>query len=42
MNGQFYSKENLKFLLHEVFPLSELCKRDYFKEHTVESFDMII
>jgi butyryl-CoA dehydrogenase len=39
---QFYSKENLRFLLHEVFPVAELCKRDYFKEHSPESFDMII
>ena len=42
MNGQFYSKENLKFLLHEVFPVAELCQRDYFKEHTPESFDMML
>jgi len=38
----FYSKENLKFLLHEVFHVEELCKRGYFKEHTIENFDMMI
>ncbi|MES2620749.1 MAG: acyl-CoA dehydrogenase [Bacteroidota bacterium] len=42
MAGKFYSKENLKFLLHEVFHVEELCKRDYFKEHTLENFDMIV
>ncbi len=40
--SKFYSKENLKFTLHEVFHVEELCKRDYFKEHTSESFDMMI
>ncbi len=42
MQGKFYSKENLRFLLHEVFPVAELCKRDYFKEHALESFDMML
>lgn len=42
MQGKFYSKENLRFLLHEVFPVAELCKRDYFREHTPESFDMML
>jgi butyryl-CoA dehydrogenase len=39
---KFYSKENLRFLLNEVLHVEELCKIDYFKEHTPESFDMII
>ncbi len=42
MEPKFYSKENLKFLLHEVFDVAELCKRDAFKEHTPENFDMIL
>ena len=42
MSDKFYSKENLKFLLHEVFHVEELCKREYFKEHTLENFDMIV
>ena len=42
MTGKFYSKENLQFLLHDVLHVEELCKRDYFKEHTPENFDMII
>lgn len=29
-------------MLHEVFQVEELCKREAFKEHTLESFDMII
>ncbi len=42
MPGKFYSKENLKFLLHEVFPVAELCQREHFKDHTPESFDMML
>ena len=42
MSNKFYSKDNLKFLLHEVFPVVELCKREIFKEHSEESLDMII
>ncbi|MDZ4846549.1 MAG: acyl-CoA dehydrogenase [Chitinophagales bacterium] len=42
MQGKFYSKENLKFLLHEVLLVEQLCKRAYFKEHTPESFDMML
>jgi len=42
MSVKFYSKDNLRFLLHEVFPISELCKRERFKEHTVESLDMVL
>src|ERR1043165_8064851 len=40
--SKFYSKENLKFTLHDVFHVEDLCKRDYFKEHNAESFDMMI
>ena len=42
MSAKFYSKENLQFLLHDVLHVEELCKRDYFKGHTAENFDMII
>lgn len=42
MQGKFYSKENLKFLLHEILAVEQLCQRDYFKEHTAESFDMML
>lgn len=42
MSDQFYSKENLRFLLHDVFPMKDLCERELFKQHTVENFDMII
>jgi alkylation response protein AidB-like acyl-CoA dehydrogenase len=42
MTGKFYSKENLRFLLHEVLHVEELCKREQFKEHTSESFDMML
>jgi len=42
MTGKFYSKDNLKFLLHEVFPIADLCKREIFKEHSPESLDMIL
>ncbi len=40
--SKFYSKENLRFLLNEVLHVEELCKIDYFKEHTPENFEMII
>lgn len=42
MSSKFYSKENLQFLLHEVFNVEELCQRDAFKEHTPEGLDMIL
>ncbi|MDB5282248.1 MAG: Acyl-CoA dehydrogenase domain protein [Bacteroidota bacterium] len=42
MTPKFYSKENLHFLLHEVFNVEELCKREEFKEHSAAGFDMII
>ena len=42
MSSKFYSKENLHFLLHEVFPIGELCQKGPFQEHTPESLDMII
>ena len=42
MSAKFYSKENLKFLLHDVLHVEDFCKREYFKEHTLENFDMIV
>ncbi|MFN8322334.1 MAG: acyl-CoA dehydrogenase [Chitinophagales bacterium] len=42
MSSKFYSKENLRFVLHDVFHVEDLCQRDYFKEHSRESFDMIL
>lgn len=42
MSGMFYSKENLHFLLHHVFPLQDLCERKRFSHHTVENFDMML
>jgi alkylation response protein AidB-like acyl-CoA dehydrogenase len=42
MSTKFYSKENLSFLLHEVFDIAALCEKDAFKEHTPESLDMIL
>ncbi len=42
MSSKFYSRENLKFLLHEVLHVEDFCKHERFKEHTPENFDMII
>ncbi len=42
MSSKFYSKENLHFLLHEVFDIEGLCKKELFKEHSPESLDMIL
>jgi alkylation response protein AidB-like acyl-CoA dehydrogenase len=42
MSTKFYSKENLQFLLHEVFDIAALCRKEAFKEHTPESLDMIL
>lgn len=42
MSDKFYSKENLRFLLHDVFPMKDLCERELFKQHSVENFDMIL
>jgi alkylation response protein AidB-like acyl-CoA dehydrogenase len=42
MSSKFYSKENLNFLVHEVFDINELCQKEAFKDHTPESLDMIL
>ncbi len=38
----FYSKENLRFLLEDVFNAESLCRFDYFKDHTAENFWMMV
>lgn len=42
MSATFYSKENLRFLLHEVLRIADLCKYKYFQEHNRENFDLIL
>ncbi len=42
MSDTFYSKENLRFVLHDMLNVGSLCQRPYYKEHTPENFDMII
>lgn len=42
MSEIFYSKENLHFLLSEVFDISELCKLGRYNHHTKEGFDMML
>src|ERR1039458_7753784 len=42
MAHQSYSKDNLKFLLHEVLHVEDLCKRRQFAEHTAEIFEMML
>lgn len=42
MTDKFYSKENLHFLLHHVFPVKDLCAKQMFSQHSAENFDMII
>lgn len=42
MEPKFYSKENLRFLLNEVFHVEELCEREYYKEHSPENFELIL
>jgi alkylation response protein AidB-like acyl-CoA dehydrogenase len=42
MEPKFYSKDNLKFLLHEVFNVGQLCGRRQFENHSPESFDMML
>ena len=42
MAKQYYSPRNLKFLLHEVFQVSQLTQYPYFKDHDKDSFDMVL
>lgn len=39
---QLYSRKNIDFLLHEVLEVEELCKNDYFKNHSKETFDLVL
>lgn len=39
---QLYSRQNLDFLLHEVLEVQQLCKDDYFKNHSKETFDLVL
>lgn len=42
MASKFVSMRNIKFMLHEVFSISELVQHTYFSGHTRKSFDMIL
>lgn len=42
MAEKFASKRNIKFMVHEVFNVSELTRYEYFRDHSRETFDMII
>ncbi len=42
MAKQYASLRNVKFLLNEVFNVSELTKFDHFKEYDKESLDMLV
>ncbi len=42
MAEKFASKRNIKFMLHEVFNVAELTRHAYFRDHSRETFDMII
>jgi alkylation response protein AidB-like acyl-CoA dehydrogenase len=39
---KFYSKENLNFLLHEVFNIQELSNYPLFADHDKETYDMVL
>lgn len=39
---QFYSQENLNFLLYEVFDIDRLSNFELFKEHNRESYDLVL
>jgi butyryl-CoA dehydrogenase len=42
MQGKFVSEKNVKFLLHDVFGVDSLCRYDYFSQHNLKMFDMVI
>lgn len=42
MANKYMSERNLKFLLHEVGEVEELCELPYFADHDRESFDMML
>jgi len=39
---QLYSRKNIDFILHEVLEVEKLCKDDYFKNHSKETFDLVL
>jgi len=39
---QLYSRKNIDFILHEVLEVEELCKDDYFQNHSKETFDLVL
>jgi alkylation response protein AidB-like acyl-CoA dehydrogenase len=39
---QLYSRKNIDFLLHEVLEVEDLCKDDYFNNHSKETFDLVL
>jgi alkylation response protein AidB-like acyl-CoA dehydrogenase len=39
---QLYSRRNIDFILHEVLEVEKLCKDDYFKNHSKETFDLVL
>ena len=42
MAEKFASKRNMKFMLYEVFNAAELTRYEFFRDHSPETFDMII
>ncbi|MDO9515066.1 MAG: acyl-CoA dehydrogenase family protein, partial [Syntrophales bacterium] len=42
MAEKFVSEKNLKFLIHEVFDVSQLTQYPYFADHSGEVFDMVL
>jgi butyryl-CoA dehydrogenase len=42
MAEKFVSERNLKFLLHEVFDVSQLTQHPYYADHSKEVFDMVL
>jgi len=42
MAEKFVSEKNLKFLLHEVFDVSQLTQYPYYADHSKEVFDMVL
>lgn len=42
MAHQYYSKDNLRFLLYEVFDSEKLNQYDYYADHNQESFDFVL
>ncbi|MCP9761555.1 acyl-CoA dehydrogenase [Lacihabitans soyangensis] len=39
---QLYARQNIDFILHEVLKVEELCEDDYFKNHSKETFDLVL